>query len=128
MENECNESLYNRVGGWPFFEALVNGFYELVENDPVLRPLYPENLEPGKFWLVSFLAQYWGGPGHYSENRGDPRLRQRHFMFPIGEKQRKAWFENMSKAVKSMKISESDTEVLIGYFVSTSTFLINQND
>ncbi len=128
MENEGNESLYNRVGGWPFFEALVNGFYELVENDPVLRPLYPENLEPGKFWLVSFLAQYWGGPGYYSENRGHPRLRQRHFMFPIGEKQRNAWFENMSKAVKSMKISESDTEILIGYFVSTSTFLINQND
>ena len=128
MAKEPFGNFYERVGGWSFFTDLINSFYGFVESDPILRPLYPENLEPGKFWLLSFLAQYWGGPGLYSEKRGHPRLRQRHFMFPIGEKQRNAWFENMSKAVKSMEISESDTKELIDYFESTSTFLINQND
>ncbi len=35
-------SLYERAGGTPFFEALVDRFYEGVESDPVLRPIYPE--------------------------------------------------------------------------------------
>ncbi len=35
-------SVYEQVGGYDFFEALVDGFYEVVAEDPVLLPLYPE--------------------------------------------------------------------------------------
>ena len=41
-------SVYNRVGGLIFFTDLVEKFYNIVENDPLLRPMYPENLTPGK--------------------------------------------------------------------------------
>ena len=33
------ESLYDRVGGEPFFVDLVDRFYDGVESDPVLRSL-----------------------------------------------------------------------------------------
>ena len=66
---------FERVGGEPFFIKLVERFYDLVESDLVLRPLYPPNLEPGKVNLAAFLTQYWGGPPHYSLERGHPRLR-----------------------------------------------------
>ena len=47
----------------PFFEALVGRFYEGVETDPILRPLYPEpDLAGARHRLTLFLAQYWGGP------------------------------------------------------------------
>ena len=59
-------NLYNRVGGEDFFINLVNKFYEYIESDKVLRPMYPEDLNPGKAHLSSFLAQYWGGPNNYS--------------------------------------------------------------
>ncbi len=48
---------------------LVERFYNFVESDPVLRPLYPPNLEPGKAHLAAFLTQYWGGPPSYSLER-----------------------------------------------------------
>ena len=85
-------SLYERAGGMPFFSALVDRFYDGVRDDPVLRPLYPEeDLAPAARRLTLFLAQYWGGPGTYSEERGHPRLRMRHVPFPIGADERDRW-------------------------------------
>src|SRR5207247_1214509 len=41
-------TVYERVGGLPFFERLVDRFYEGVAGDPVLLRLYPhpEDLRP----------------------------------------------------------------------------------
>ena len=69
----------------PFFEALVGRFYAAVADDPILRPLYPEaDLAPAQRRLTLFLAQYWGGPTTYDQERGHPRLRMRHAPFAIG--------------------------------------------
>ena len=39
-------SLYDAVGGEPVFQQLVADFYAGVAQDPVLRPLYPDDLGP----------------------------------------------------------------------------------
>jgi hemoglobin len=70
-------SLYDRVGGQAYFVALVDRFHEHVERDPVLRPLYPADLGPGKANLAGFPAQYWGGPPDYSARRGGPTMPRR---------------------------------------------------
>ena len=81
-------TLYQRVGGIPYFNALVESFYAKVEADPALRPLYPEDLEPGKNHLAMFLVQIWGGPPYYAMERGRPLLRMRHLPFAIGQAER----------------------------------------
>ena len=92
-------SLYTRVGGIPYFKALVESFYAKVEADPILRPLYPEDLEPGKNNLAMFLVQLWGGPPYFSMERGRPMLRMRHMPFAIGQAERDAWFTHMRGCV-----------------------------
>ena len=66
--------MYDAVGGMPFFERLVDAFYEGVASDDVLLPLYPEapDLRGARHRLTLFLAQYWGGPTTYSDERGHP--------------------------------------------------------
>jgi hemoglobin len=118
-------SLYERVGGDEYFHSLVARFYEGVEADPVLRPLYPEDLGPARFHLAEFLVQYWGGPRRYSEQRGHPRLRMRH-PFPIGRAERDAWFRHMTEAVAASGASPEDARELIAYFDMAATSLINQ--
>ena len=118
-------SLYERVGGDEYFHSLVDRFYEGVEADPVLRPLYPEDLGPARFHLAEFLVQYWGGPRRYNERRGHPRLRMRH-PFPIGTAERDAWFRHMSEAVAASGASAEDTRELLAYFDMAATSLINQ--
>ena len=65
--------MYERLGGMAFFETLTQRFYEGVAEDEVLRPLYPEDLEGPQRHLCLFLAQFWGGPRLYEEERGHPR-------------------------------------------------------
>ena len=92
--------MYERVGGTAWFEELVARFYDGVETDPVLRPLYPgDDLTDAREHLCGFLVQYWGGPTTYSEERGHPRLRMRHMPFVIGEAERDAWYRHMAAAV-----------------------------
>ena len=119
-------TLFHLVGGMQFFLDLVEKFYEGVEPDPILRPLYPEDLGPGKAHLALFLAQYWGGPRQYEVERGHPRLRMRHMPFSIGQVERDAWIGHMTNAVAAMNASPQDACLLMGYFADTATFLMNR--
>src|ERR1700687_1001877 len=110
------ETLYERVGGEAFFNALVERFYAGVEGDPVVRSLYPEDLAPPKRHLAMFLVQYWGGPHTYSAERGHPRLRMRHLPFRIGLVERDAWLRHMRAAVAASDASHADADALLAYF------------
>jgi hemoglobin len=95
-------SLYLQAGGMPFFEALVGRFYAAVGGDPILRPLYPEaDLAPAQRRLTLFLAQYWGGPTTYDQERGHPRLRMRHAPVAIGPIERDRWLLHMRASIEA---------------------------
>jgi hemoglobin len=120
-------SMYERVGGMPFFEALVDRFYEGVANDPLLLPMYPaEELDGARRRLTLFLAQYWGGPATYSEQRGHPRLRMRHARFAIDPAARDAWLTHMGRAVANAGLEPAEAAELLGYFHAAADHLQNQ--
>jgi hemoglobin len=97
-------TVFEAAGGMPFFEALVDRFYEGVAADPVVRQLYPEpdDLSQARHRLTLFLAQYWGGPSTYGEERGHPRLRMRHAPFAIGPEERDHWLAHMQAALDAL--------------------------
>lgn len=117
--------MYERAGGDPFFQGLVDRFYDGVAADPVLRPLYPEDLTDPKEHLRLFLVQYWGGPRAYGDQRGHPRLRMRHAPFAIGLAERDAWLEHMQAAVRSGGLAPEDEAEMLDYFQMAATQLIN---
>ncbi len=119
-------TLFERVGGRDFFAALIERFYASIAADPLLRPIYPEDLGPPKAHLAGFLAQYWGGPPQYTAERGHPRLRMRHAPFAIGREQRDAWVRHMRAALESVDIAPEDAAALSEYFEDTATFLMNR--
>ncbi len=119
-------TLYDRVGGSAWFTALTERFYAAVATDPVLRPLYPDDLADPQDRLCGFLIQYWGGPADYSSRRGHPRLRMRHMRFAIGLAERNAWFRHMAAAVRAGGLSPADEQAMLRYFAGTATQLTNQ--
>jgi hemoglobin len=129
----ADRSLYDIVGG-EFFVRLVDAFYDGVEHDEVLLRLYPEGSDTvgARRRLALFLAQYWGGPHDYMEERGHPRLRMRHFDFAIGELERDHWLMHMATAIESMvdEVPESDREhvtmELAQYMVNAAEHLRNK--
>lgn len=120
-------SLYHEVGGSDFFVQLVDKFYEGVINDEVIISLYPDrtNVEGAKERLSLFLMQYWGGPTTYSDERGHPRLRQRHFPFAIGERERDHWLMHMQSAIDAMPTSDLIRTRLSEYMINAAQHLVN---
>ena len=118
--------VFDRVGGLPAFERLVASFYARVEQDELLRPMYPEDLEPGKRHLTLFLAQYWGGGSLYGDERGHPRLRMRHAPFPITPEAALHWAENMAAAIGEQDFPPEVDALLLGYVGRATPTLINQ--
>jgi hemoglobin len=111
-------TFYDQVGGHAFFHRLVENFYGEVENDELLRPMYPEDLSESKRHFEMFLEQYWGGPRNYSQERGHPRLRMRHAPFRITRAARDAWLAAMSKAMERERdaMSSEQFDELHDYF------------
>jgi hemoglobin len=122
-------NVHEAVGGEGFFVDLVEGFYRRVANDLLLRPLYPDDLTESTQHMVLFLQQYWGGPGTYSEQRGHPRLRQRHAPFVIGEAERDAWLGHMLAALDEVVTQRGVAPELgaqmVQYFAGAADFLVN---
>ena len=112
-EDSPAPTLFDVVGGEPFFRRLVDAFYEGVADDEVLLRLYPEapDLTGARDRLTLFLVQYWGGPTTYSDERGHPLLRMRHMPFHIGREERDRWLEHMSRAVDVATAELADREV-----------------
>lgn len=119
-------SIFELAGGEPAFRRLVDEFYARVEHDPLLRPMFPEDLEPGKRAQYLFLMQYFGGPTMYAAERGHPRLRMRHAPFPIGPAERDAWLAHMLAAVDVVGIPEPARSAMRAYFANAATAMMNQ--
>ena len=120
------DTFYAAVGGEDTFRRLVDAFYAGVADDPVLRPLYPEDdLGPAAVRLRMFLIQYWGGPGTYSQQRGHPRLRMRHAGFAIDSAARDAWLANMRRALDTLELPPAYEKLLWDYLTSAAESLRN---
>lgn len=118
-------SVYELVGGDAAFHKLVDAFYARVEADPILRPMFPADLEAGKQWQFLFLAQYFGGPARYIEQRGHPRLRMRHMPFQIDQTARDHWLSHMLAAIDEAEIKEPARATMREYFERGSAFMVN---
>lgn len=121
------KTLYDRAGGTPFFEALVGRFYDGIETDPELRPIYPEpDLAGARHRLTLFLIQYWGGPTTYDQERGHPRLRMRHAPFAIGPVERDRWLVHMRAAMVELAPPPDVAAELDRYFTMAAEAMRNR--
>ena len=122
-------SVFERSDGVGFFERLVDAFYERVARDPVLLVLYPEpdDLAPARRRLTRFLIQYFGGPTTYSDERGHPRLRMRHFPYAIGPTERDHWLAAMRGALDEVAASPDVTDEVWAYATMAAEAMRNRD-
>ena len=121
------------IVGAGFFVRLVDAFYDGVEHDQLLISMYPDGSDTveARKRLAMFLAQYWGGPHDYLENRGHPMLRMRHGGFAITHVERDRWLMHMATALEQVlpsvpdDVREQVTEEMARYFVNAAEHLRN---
>ena len=130
MSLPLNESNLAQVVGEDGLRRLVSGFYRRTKADPRLAPMYP--MYPDGDWdgaeerLAQFLIYRFGGTDTYLQERGHPRLRQRHAPYPVDAAARDAWIENMEASLDEVGFPAEADAVLRPFLRQTADFLINR--
>jgi len=117
---------YDEIGGMETITAIVHRFYQGVAGDEVLRPLYPEqDLGPAEERFRLFLAQYWGGPTTYSDERGHPRLRMRHAPFAVTPNAAQHWLRHFRDALDEVALTPEQDAQFWDYVTHAAQFMVN---
>ncbi|HVL76956.1 MAG TPA: group II truncated hemoglobin [Noviherbaspirillum sp.] len=119
---------FELIGGEDRLRELVDRFYDLMELEPgfaALRAMHPPRLEDSRDKLFWFLCGWTGGPNHYIERFGHPRLRARHLPFSIASAERDQWLRCMALAMQDIGLSEPLQERLMHAFFQTADWMRN---
>jgi len=122
-------SAFAQVGGEPAVRQLVDTFYDLMELDERftgIRALHPPDMVGSRDKLFWFLCGWLGGPAHYVERFGHPRLRARHLPYSIGIVERDQWLDCMRAAMQQMDWPDALVERLSEAFQGTADWMRNR--
>ena len=109
------------------FTRLVAAFYKQIPSDDVLGPMYPlQDFAGAEKRLRDFLVFRFGGPATYIEQRGHPRMRERHAPFAVDQIARDRWVTLMDRALDEAQLPEEAVATLRPFFDAVATFLMNR--
>lgn len=116
------------IGGEAKVHAIVERFYDLMDLEPKyaqLRAAHGSELASAREKLYWFLCGWLGGPSHYEDRFGHPRLRMRHMPFRIGIAERDQWLACMDQAMGEVGIDPVLRERLNESFFKTADWMRN---
>lgn len=129
MQEQSILTPYQRIGGEAKVRALVQRFYQLMDELPEaqgIRKMHGEDVTDIEEKLFMFLSGWLGGPQLFVEKFGHPRLRMRHINFAIGDEERDQWMLCMNQAMKEVVEEEALREELTAAFYKVADFMRNQ--
>ena len=130
MEQQQSPSTaYEWIGGEEKVRALVDRFYDLMDLEPGyadLRAAHGSTLADARQKLFWFLCGWLGGPQHYTDRFGHPRLRMRHMPFAVGIKERDQWLACMDQAMGEVGVDPALRERLKDSFFQTADWMRNK--
>lgn len=127
-EQQPPESPFAWIGGEGKVKALVERFYDLMDLEPkyaALRAAHGTELDRARQHLYWFLCGWLGGPQHYTDRFGHPRLRMRHMPFKIGILERDQWLACMDQAMGEEAVPQDLRLRLRQSFFQTADWMRN---
>jgi len=121
-------TLYERIGGAPTIDRLVESFYSRMDSladAGAIRAMHGPDLGPTKAVLKQYLGEWLGGPKLYSAEKGDPRLRKRHLHVAIGEAERDAWLLCMRGAMDEVIADAQARQEIWGQIAKLADWMRN---
>ncbi len=120
-------NFYRAIGGAAGCRALATAFYAHVEQDPILRPLFPSTFTCAIEEFSAFLVQFLGGEAEHSQRRWWLSLRESHRRFSIGQRERNAWLLAMTLTLgdDSVIADPAIRSELLEFFRHSSAHVVN---
>ncbi|MBL0953214.1 MAG: bacitracin resistance protein BacA [Leptospira sp.] len=106
---------------------LVSDFYDLIRTSEI-RWMFKGDWDLAKEKQSDFLIQVLGGPSYYIEKWGPARMRMRHFVFPISEKERTTWFQCYDEALQKFDFDHDDKIDFLYFLDGFSGWMVNRKE
>lgn len=119
------KTLYELVGD-ENLKKLVNAFYDLVQKNETLSPMFKGEFETIKDKQYCFLSQFLGGPLRYNEKYGHPKMRLRHLPHPIDQNAKTEWLKCMKQAISDIQLKPELAETLYNCFPPVAEHMVNK--
>lgn len=120
-------NVHEAAGGTAAWRKLSVAFYARVQQDPLLRPLFPgKTLHCAIEEFTAFLVQLFGGPTEDTGRRWWLSLHESHRRFGIGPEERAAWMRNMVKALGDAGFDQPLRGALREFFEQSSAHVVNR--
>ncbi|MDQ3368411.1 MAG: group II truncated hemoglobin [Myxococcota bacterium] len=126
-----SETPFAQLGGTERVQVLAERFYDIMsDREPALAQLHPCTpdgrvaREPRDRFAL-FLIGWLGGPQHYIEQHGHPRLRMRHGRVAVDVAMRDAWIRCMAAAMDEQQITGAVRQFLDTRFAEVADFMRN---
>lgn len=120
-------SLYELLGGAEGVRRLVEAFYPKVQQDPLIGPLFPEDIYPVMEKQYMFLSQFFGGPSLFSDAYGHPMMRARHMAFPITNEKADAWLTCMNAALQEIGVQDELRQFVVDRLSGPAHHFVNSH-
>jgi len=118
------KTIYQRLGA-ANLQALVDTFYDLVQENEVLSPLFNGDFHEIRKKQFMFLSQFLGGPQLYSIAFGHPQMKMRHIPHKVTNKGKDEWLKCMKQALSKQDIDEELKEVIYNCFPNVAQHMVN---
>lgn len=126
QKNGRMKTIYEKLGD-ERLKQLVDAFYERVFVNEIIGDLFknsnPETVKDKQF---CFLTQYLGGPQHYFEKYGNPKMRKRHLPHAIDVVAKDEWLKLMKEAIWTLDWDEENKQVLYNCFPTLASHMQNR--
>jgi truncated hemoglobin YjbI/ankyrin repeat protein len=117
--------LFERIGGQPAIDRLVDHLYEGIADDDQLRPLFPRDIAHSRSMSKLFFAEWLGGPRRYSE-QAHAGLRHRHDGLPITPALADRWLGHFRRALEATVAASSDGGAIFAQVRSLAMALVSR--
>jgi hemoglobin len=110
MASDPVPSLYAQLGGDAAVQALVDRFYDIMDQDPAMRPLralHAADLAPMRDKLADWMCAWLGGPQRYYQRPDAACIGAVHRAFPIDAAMGDLWLDCMYRALDAVGTADS---------------------
>jgi hemoglobin len=117
--------LFERIGGQPTVDRLVDLLYEGIGDDDQLRPLFGRDVTRTKPRQKMFFAEWLGGPAQYSEVAWT-NLKHSHDGKRITTVLAGRWLGHFNRALEATVATDGDRRTIFGQVRPLAMALVNQ--
>ena len=129
---QARKSAYERLGGDDGVRALVEAFYDIVEQEEFAEELHLLHrrgfgVAHSREEQFNYLSGFFGGPQRYVMTHGHARLKEIHEHVPIGPEMRDLWLRCMDEATARIGLDGDLAALLMRHLKAAAETARNQD-